>query len=239
MHLCGDQHLAEDLAQEAMLRAVRDGCQLNNLVVLSASWLASTSYRKHRNDFKESALGKLPAKLPEKLPEKFVDDRRPVGKTIRSVKNSQAVPFAIRVLWLSNDPVEDNRNTVEPDAALAKSIEKLAELGFANMKVKMQLLGRCDIIQGKATSQIEGSLVSGTTRRTLSAEVKLSNENAPIHGAFTLLAGVSTHPNADGVPEKASVDVAINLELNKYYVLSATPVGGYQTAFVVQLVDGL
>ena len=29
MHLCGDQHLAEDLAQEAMLRAVRSAGELN------------------------------------------------------------------------------------------------------------------------------------------------------------------------------------------------------------------
>jgi len=165
------------------------------------------------------------------------------ASTIRSDKsrqNRQSDPFAIRVLWLSNDPAQDSRNPIEPDAALTKSIEKLAELGYANMKVKMQLLGRCDIIQGKASSVVEGSLVSGTTRRSLSAEVKLSSETpAPIHGAFTILAGITTHPNSDAVPEKASVDVAINLEPKKYYILSATPVGGYQTAFVVQLVNGL
>lgn len=38
MHLCGDQHLAEDLAQEAMLRAVRNVGRLNDPLALKV-WL--------------------------------------------------------------------------------------------------------------------------------------------------------------------------------------------------------
>ena len=38
MHLCGDQHLAEDLAQEAMLRAVRTGSGPNDPLALKV-WL--------------------------------------------------------------------------------------------------------------------------------------------------------------------------------------------------------
>lgn len=40
MHLCGDQHLAEDLAQEAMLRAVRSGTNLSEPRALRV-WLLS------------------------------------------------------------------------------------------------------------------------------------------------------------------------------------------------------
>jgi RNA polymerase sigma-70 factor (ECF subfamily) len=38
MHLCGDQHMAEDLAQEAMLRAVRCGSSLSEPQALKV-WL--------------------------------------------------------------------------------------------------------------------------------------------------------------------------------------------------------
>ena len=38
MHLCGDQHLAEDLAQEAMLRAVRAGGRIDEPLALKV-WL--------------------------------------------------------------------------------------------------------------------------------------------------------------------------------------------------------
>jgi RNA polymerase sigma-70 factor, ECF subfamily len=38
MHLCGDQHMAEDLAQEAMLRAVRCGSGLSEPQALKV-WL--------------------------------------------------------------------------------------------------------------------------------------------------------------------------------------------------------
>lgn len=38
MHLCGDQHLAEDLAQEAMLRAVRAGGRIDQPLALKV-WL--------------------------------------------------------------------------------------------------------------------------------------------------------------------------------------------------------
>ena len=57
------------------------------LVVLSASWLASTSYRQQRNDFTESAVGELPEKLPEKLP----DDRRHAEPEGSRLQNSESV----------------------------------------------------------------------------------------------------------------------------------------------------
>jgi Bacterial type II/III secretion system short domain len=148
---------------------------------------------------------------------------------------------ALRVLWLSNEPTEDSRNKVEPDVALTKSIEKLAELGFTNMQVKMQLLGRCDIIEDQATCKVEGALLSGNIRRTMKVEANLSYQEgiSAINGKFHIMGGTTTHPNLDAEPEQASVEVTIKLEPKKYYILSAAPVGGYQTAFVVQLIDGL
>lgn len=169
-------------------------------------------------------------------------------KTIESRKAEQAQSEsrAIRVFWLSNDPTQDSRNLMQPDAALQKSIEKLAELGFSGMTVKMQLLGRCDINQGKAQSRVQGSIASGNTNRTLNAEAILSVANgSPINGKFRLEAGVSDvrsqSPRAgdEVASDRASVEVDINLEPNKYYILSASPIGGFQTAFVVQLIDGL
>ena len=166
-----------------------------------------------------------------------------------SAKSGADQNHALRVLWLSNEPTEDSRNRVEPDAALKKSIEKLAELGYANMQVKMQLLGRCDIIEGKATCKVEGALLSGNIRRTMNAQGILSYQEGmgALNGKFQITAGASGVSNGGGrggvvvdtEPERASVEVAIKLEPKKYYILSASPVGGYQTAFVVQLVDGL
>lgn len=155
-------------------------------------------------------------------------------------KQRQAESFAFRVLWLSNDPSEDSRNPVEPDAELKKSIEKLAELGFANMKIKMQVLGRCDVTDGEALSRIEGSSTTAEARRTLSAEAKLSHtDGTGLNGQFNLEASFTDLSSTDASADTASVEVAVNLVLKKYYILSATPVGGYQTAFVVQLVDGI
>ncbi len=152
----------------------------------------------------------------------------------------RAEPIMLRILWLSNDPTEDFRNPFEPDEALTKSIEKLAELGYPKMTVKMQLLGRVDFIEDKASCRVEGTLQSGNTRRTLSADATLANSShLPFQGKFTLSAGVTNHPNLDGTPERACVDVSIALSKRKYYILSATPVGGYQTAFVVQVIDDL
>lgn len=164
----------------------------------------------------------------------------------RKAAELQSVERAVRVFWLSNDPTQDSRNPMQPDAALQKSIDKLAELGFTGMTIKMQLLGRCDINQGKAQSRVEGSIASGNTHRTLNAQAILSvASGSPINGKFRLEAGVSdvrsSSPRAgDEVPtDRASVEVDINLEPNKYYILSASPIGGFQTAFVVQLIDGL
>jgi Bacterial type II/III secretion system short domain len=170
------------------------------------------------------------------------------SKNIESLKaeQQQSGERAIRVFWLSNDPTQDSRNPMQPDAALQKSIEKLAELGFAGMTIKMQLLGRCDINQGKAQSRVQGSIASGNTHRTLNAEAILSVANgSSINGKFRLEAGVSdvrsASPRAgdEVATDRASVEVDINLEPNKYYILSASPIGGFQTAFVVQLIDGL
>lgn len=165
---------------------------------------------------------------------------------LRKATELQSAERAIRVFWLSNDPTQDSRNPMQPDAALQKSIDRLAELGFTGMTVKMQLLGRCDINQGKAQSRVQGSIASGNTHRTLNAEAILSVANgSPINGKFRLEAGVSDVKSAsskagDEVPsDRASVEVDINLEPNKYYILSASPIGGFQTAFVVQLIDGL
>ncbi len=151
----------------------------------------------------------------------------------------QAESFAVRVLWLSNDPSEDSRNPIEPDPELKKSIEKLAELGFANMKLKMQVLGRCDVTDGEALSRIEGSATTTEARRTLSAQAKLSLTDGPLNGRFNLEASFTDLSSTDAPADTASVEVTVNLVLKKYYILSATPVGGYQTAFVVQLVDGI
>ncbi len=118
------------------------------------------------------------------------------------------------------------------------------------MTIKMQLLGRCDINQGKAQSRVEGSIASGNTHRTLNAQAILSvGSGTPLNGKFRLEAGVSDVRSAnvgaapigsDIVPaDRTSVEVDINLEPNKYYILSASPIGGFQTAFVVQLIDGL
>lgn len=163
----------------------------------------------------------------------------------RKAKEAQSVERAIRVFWLSNDPAQDSRNQIQPDAALQKSIDKLAALGFTGMTIKMQLLGRCDINQGKAQSRVEGSIASGNTHRTLNAQASLSvASGAPMNGKFRLEAGVSDiklSPRT-GDPtwsDRASVEVDINLEPNKYYILSAAPIGGFQTAFVVQLIEGL
>lgn len=166
----------------------------------------------------------------------------------RKAEELQSVERAVRVFWLSNDPTQDSRNPMQPDAALQKSIDKLAELGFPGMTIKMQLLGRCDINQGKAQSRVEGSIASGNTHRTLNAQAILSVASGSlINGKFRLEAGVSdvrsSSASARGgevVPtDRASVEVDINLEPNKYYILSASPIGGFQTAFVVQLIDGL
>lgn len=185
-------------------------------------------------------LGLLMIKGPRQGVERFqriVEEIQNQTRTQRK-KNEQ---LALRVLWLSNDPTQDERNLAEPDAALKQSIAKLAELGFPNMQVKMQLLGRCDTIEGKATCKVEGTILTGNTRRTLSAEASFvsSNPKEPIQGKFSILAGSATHPNLDAEPERASVDVAINLERKKYYILSASPIDGFNNAFVVQMVDGL
>ena len=58
------------------------------------------------------------------------------------------------MLWLSNDPAEESRFSFEPDSVLESSIQTLAKLGFANMRVKMLLVGRCDLIRGRAQCQV-------------------------------------------------------------------------------------
>ena len=156
------------------------------------------------------------------------------------VDNAQLRSHSIRILWLSNDPVEDSRNVIEPDAALIKSIQKLSELGYANMKVKMQVMGRCDMVQGMGHCQVDGSHLSGNTLRTLQAQTHLSwNGKGLIHGKIYLEADVAEPRTTDSPSAKTSVQVEIHLEPKKYYILSASPIGGYQNAFVVQMIDDL
>ncbi|MEQ1828630.1 MAG: secretin N-terminal domain-containing protein, partial [Pirellula sp.] len=158
----------------------------------------------------------------------------------RSMENSKLRSYAFRVLWLSNDPVEDSRNVIEPDATLSKSIQKLGELGFANMKIKMQLLGRCDMIQGEGECQVDGSHLVGNTRRTLHVQANLAGAvSEPINGKLTLKAGVTEQIAKDSPTTNTNVQVAMYLEPKKYYILSASPIGGFQTAFVVQLIEDL
>jgi hypothetical protein len=155
--------------------------------------------------------------------------------------------YAIRVLWLSNDSDEDSRNPFEPDAALKKSIQKLAELGFSNMKVKMQLLGRCDMIQAKSQCQVEGSLDSGKLHRTLDVKAMLaSNSTDLVNGRLSIAAAVTELTDSKAAPisskatpTRTSIEVGIHLEPKKYYILSATPIDGFNTAFVVQLIEDI
>lgn len=149
-------------------------------------------------------------------------------------------PYALRVLWLSNDPVEDSRHPIEPDAALKKSIQKLAELGMPNMKVKMQALGRCDMTKGQGTSQIEGTLLSGNVRRALVTKAKIvAVANDLVSGKISLEARSTEGLESNGEPTRTTVEVDVLLEPKKYYILSASPVGSFQTAFVVQLIEDL
>ena len=170
---------------------------------------------------------------------KIIEQIQQLADSKKSQKR-QAESLAVRVLWLSNDPSEDSRNPMEPDAELKKSIAKLAELGFPNMKLKLQVLGRCDVTDGESLSQIEGSATTVGARRTLSAQAKLSHtDGSPMNGRFNLEASFTDLSSTEVSTDTASVEVTVNLVLKKYYILSATPVGGYQTAFVVQLVDGM
>ena len=57
------------------------------LVVLSASWLASPSYRQQRKDSKESLVVELPKRLTEKLP----DDRQHIDPEGSRLQKSESV----------------------------------------------------------------------------------------------------------------------------------------------------
>jgi len=65
------------------------------LVVLSASWLASPSYRQQRKDSKESLVVELPKRLTEKLPErlteKLPDDRQHIDPEGSRLQKSESV----------------------------------------------------------------------------------------------------------------------------------------------------
>lgn len=170
---------------------------------------------------------------------KFIEELRAQAQMDRD-QNSLSRSYALRLLWLSNDPVEDSRNPFEPDPALKRSIQKLSELGFANMKVKMHLLGRCDMIQDLAECKISGSQpANGSSRRNMIVQGMLTGSSGMINGKLSLEVAI-VDPNAESIEENSTtVEVAINLEPKKYYILAASPVGGYQSAFVVQLIDDL
>ncbi len=146
--------------------------------------------------------------------------------------------FWLRVLWLSNDPDHDALNKFETDEALKKAIEKLAELGYEKMQVRMILLGRCDSLSSQRTTcQVDGTLDFGTMRHTLQVLGDFSNDGTPtLQGQLELEAIVS---KSDSNPAKTSVKVGVQMEPKKYYILSAGPIGGFQSAFVVQLTENL
>ncbi|MCA9130165.1 MAG: hypothetical protein KDB22_23920 [Planctomycetales bacterium] len=152
----------------------------------------------------------------------------------------QSSSYVLRTLWLCNAPdaFRDGESPSEhggaPDEALQRSIEKLAELGFPNMKVVMQLVGRCDVNERRARCQLDGSLTHPQGEHLLECEaiLEIGNENA-IRGEIALDASIA------GTSANSSVRVSINMVPQKYYVLSAAPIGGYQSAFVVQLIGGM
>lgn len=147
-------------------------------------------------------------------------------------------PYAIRVLWLSNDPVEDNRNSFKADTAIENSVAKLATLGFANMKVKMQLVGRCDLINGNADCQVEGANSIGNTRRTLDIQATLRGGGAdPICAEFKIDASATDQGNPQSPTARNRIGVEIHLQPQKYYLLAASPHDEFQSAFIVQLIE--
>jgi hypothetical protein len=147
--------------------------------------------------------------------------------------------YALRVLWLSNEPLLANTVPTLNDAKLESSIQRLSALGFANMTVRMQLLGRCDLIAGKAQCKVDGSHVEGDMHRTFDLQANFSGgELEPVNGKLVILAGIY-NANSKNMPPPSKVEVALNLRPEKYYILSAGPIGGFQSAFVVQLIEDL
>jgi hypothetical protein len=98
------------------------------------------------------------------------------------------VSYGLRVLWLTNDSQESNSTAPaasEQDAGLNKVVQKLAELGFPNMKIKMQLVGRSDVNDHHAKCELEGSLPNNSGHLSVQAALNV-HEFAPVSGLIRL-----------------------------------------------------
>ncbi len=139
MHLCGDQHLAEDLTQEAMLRALRTLHTLNN---------------------------------PDAM---------------RICTLGICTPLIVQVVPASQEPEAPTLVVIPCKYMLASDAQSILQQVFGDKD--------CRIAADIRTNSV---LVSGS---------------------------------------KSSVQVDINAETNKYYVLSSAPIGNQHSVFVVQLLD--
>ncbi len=165
--------------------------------------------------------------------QKFID----VLKQIKVETTFPKMSVAIRILWLTNGQLPSEMAT-EADPQLQQIIDRLGKQGIKNLAIGMQLISRCDPSPGApGKCKISGVVDLKESSQELLVDARFSeiqntrvfNGHIDIRASRTLL--------ANGVISRSTVEVDVNVQPGKYYVLSSTPVGNNHSVFVVQLLE--
>ena len=161
-----------------------------------------------------------------------------VLKKMKVVAVAPQTSVAIRVLWLTNGLLTSEMAT-EADPKLQQIIDRLGKQGIKNLAIGMQLISRCDPTPGTpGKCKVSGNVDLTNTSLELLVDASFSQvQNTQVFSGHIDIRAMRTPKAPPGGVSLSSVQVDVNVEPGKYYVLSSTPVGNHHSIFVVQLLD--
>ena len=167
--------------------------------------------------------------------QQFTEDLKQVLKT-KLETAIRPTSIAIRVIWLTNAQILPEMAT-ENDTKLRQIIDRLAKQGIKNLAIGMQLISRCDPSPGTSGKcKVSGNVELSDCSQELFVESNFNQVQSSkvFNGRIEIRATRTPHA---GVVSSSSVQVDVNAEAEKYYVLSSSPIGNHHSVFVVQLLD--
>lgn len=156
------------------------------------------------------------------------------GGSKTAVKPSTSV--AIRIVWLTNGP-KPTEAFSEVDPKLQQIIDRLVKQGIKGLAVGMQLISRCDPTPSKGQCSLTGSADLTNDQLELMVDAQFGQTPGSTSCAGNVKIRATRTPNSTRVVSESRVQVDINAEAGKYYVLSSAPIGNQHAVFVVQLLD--